>query len=311
MEFSSLNVKSPLFLAPMAGYTDVVFRKIARSFGASLTFSELLSVNAICHRNKKTFEMMERGENEFPFAIQLFGSDPNLFLNASLQVEPLCDTININAGCPAPKVVKEKAGSYLLEDTKRLFSIIDIVKKNTKKPLGVKVRKGFHKPNPPEFYRELEQRGVDYIIVHGRMRNEYFSGKVDYNHIAMVRNTVSIEVVANGGIDSTEKLKEVKTITGCRYFMIGQAALENPPVFRCLNNGEECTKNYLEILRIMHTHFNLMCRRYKDKAHVLFRKYFHRYIKGLRNAKRFNNMVNSCRNNDCVFNLLMKLKEEL
>ncbi len=313
MKLASLPVNTPYFLAPMAGYTDKPFRGLCRSFGASLTFSELISVNAIYYRNPKSFLLMEREENGYPFCIQLFGSDPELFLYAAQSVEGLCDCIDINAGCPVRKVVKSFAGAYLLKDRKRLFGIVDLLKKHLKKPVSVKLRKGFEDAiNDVAFYRELENRGVDYITIHPRMSQEFFSGVLDYEHVAMARDALKIEVIVSGGIDSPKTLKRVKALTGCRFFMIGQAAIGKPYIFEDLILGVSPKRSGSFLSSVMKRHLRSMAEFYgESRAASLFRKFFHAYTKGIKGARLFNAKANECRDLTCMENLIDELTLQL
>jgi len=307
MKFASLDVDSRYFLSPMAGYTDKPFRFIAKKFGAGLTVSELISVNAIYYNNKKTYKLLEKNNIETPFSIQLFGADPDIFLYAAQKVEEFCDIIDINAGCPAPKVVKTFAGSYLLKEKERLFKIIDKLKKHIKKPISVKLRKGFDKNsiNSMDFYKELENRGINFIVLHPRLREQYFKGEVDYTHAGKVVDLLKIPVVINGAIDSYKKVLQVQNITGCNFFMIGQTALNKPYIFDNLIKGEDKTKGLNFTKGLMKQHFMLMVDFYKEKQAVSnFRKFFHHYTKGLRYSKVFNDRINKAQTQAEVLNTI-------
>ncbi len=310
MKLGSLEVDSPYLLAPMAGYTDKPFRYICKRYKAGLTVSELVSVNAIYYKNSKTDELTQKNDIEKPFLIQLFGSDPDIFLYAAQAVEDRCDCIDINAGCPVTKVVKAFAGSYLLKDKKRLFAIIDKLKKHIKKPVSIKLRKGFdgESINDTAFYKELQERGIDFIVIHPRLRSQFFKGEIDYEHIAAVKEVLKIDVVVNGGIDSAETLEKVKNITGDGFFMIGQAAIEKPYIFEDLLNGKDIKRDLVFIKNLIREHFLLTVEYYGEKTAVKnFRKFFHRYIKGVNNAKIFKNMMNECRDSECVIKLIDNL----
>ena len=298
------DIESPYFLAPMAGYTDKPFRRLCREFGCGLTVSELISVNALCYDNKKTFKLIERDISDTPYCIQLFGSDPELFVSAAKKIEGFCDCIDINAGCPAPKVLKNKAGSYLLKEPDRLFEIVKALKRNIDKPISVKMRMGFDRPNDISLYLKLQDLGVDFITIHARLKNQFFKGEPDYEHIAMVRDALEIPVVANGGIDSFLKLEKVKRLTGCEFFMIGQAAIGKPYIFEDFLNKQDSKRSLKEIKRIMKRHLIYMEEFWKDKAVVKFRKFFHAYLKGYPNVKKFNNMINHAESLDEAFDII-------
>ncbi|SDC32108.1 tRNA-dihydrouridine synthase B [Desulfurella multipotens] len=305
-----MNFSSNYFLAPMASYTDKPFRKIAKDYGAGLTVSELISINSIYYNNPKAFALAKRNYNEIPFAIQLFGYDIDLFIKAALKIESMCDIIDINAGCPVPKVLKAKAGAYLLKEKKHLISIVESLKKYIKKPVSVKVRMGFDNDNinTIDFYKDLENAGCDMVTIHARLRNGFYNSSVDYEHIALVCSRLKIPVVANGGIDSYEKLKEVKKITNCKYFMIGQAALKKPYIFEDLLNKKDSSRNIEYIKNLMLNHFTLMIEEYGENAHKLFRKFAHRYLSGYKNAKLINFCINNSKNSQEILNIINSIK---
>jgi len=298
MNLGPFKLQSNYILAPIAGYTDKPFRRIAKEFGAALTYSELISSNAIYHNNKKTYKLIEKNDNEYPFSIQLFGYDADIFLYAAQSIEEYCDCIDINAGCPVNKVVKNFSGSYLLKDERRLFAIIDKLKKHLKVPISVKLRKGFsnNEINSIAFYKELENRGIDWITIHGRTKEQYFSGNVDYGHIRDVKNALNIPVIANGGLDSYKKIEQVRYITHCNFFMIGQAALHKPYIFEDMINKKDSERSYSFLINLMKKHLFYMEEYYRENAVKLFRKFFHRYVKGFKNAKYLNLKMNECNN---------------
>ncbi len=314
MKLGSLDVDSPYFLAPMAGYTDKPFRHLCKTFGAGLTVSELVSVNAIYYKNKKTDILIDRSSIENPFSVQLFGSSPEIFLYAAQSVEHKCDCIDINAGCPVAKVVKAQAGSYLLKDKNRLLEILDLLKKHLKVPVSIKLRKGFdeNSVNDTAFYKELELRGADFIVIHPRLRGQFFKGDVDYAHVANVREKLGIEVVVNGGIDSYSKLEYVKEITGCRFFMIGQSAIVKPYIFEDLINKRDTNRPLKFVKQLMKNHFSLMVEHYEERvATKNFRKFFHKYIKGIKNSKALKEKINECGNAQCVFEVMDMIDDGL
>lgn len=305
-----MNFTSCYFLAPMASYTDKPFRKLAKNFGAGLTVSELISINSLYYNNPKALVLIKRNEGEKPFAIQLFGYDISLFVSAAKKVEQLCDIIDINAGCPVPKVIKAKAGAYLLKEKIHLIKIIESIKTNVKKPVSVKLRMGFDidSINNMQFYRDLENAGCDMITIHARLRSGFYSSCVDYEHIANVCNILSIPVVANGDIDSYKKLEEVKKITNCKYYMIGQAALKKPYIFQDLETKNDSLKSIDFIRELMLKHLNLMISEYGEYACKLFRKFAHKYLSGYKNSKILNIKINNCQNIKELFNIISNIK---
>ncbi len=310
MNLGPLELQSNYILAPIAGYTDKPFRKIAKEFGAGLTYSELISSNAIYYKNKKTYKLIEKNDNEYPFSIQLFGYDADIFLYAAQSIEEYCDCVDINAGCPVNKVIKNFSGAYLLKDRQRLFSIIDKLKRHLRVPLSIKLRKGFSNDqiNSIAFYKELENRGIDYLTIHGRTKEQYFSGDADYAHIRDVKDALNIEVIANGGLNSYKKIKQVQSITHCNFFMIGQSALRKPYIFENMINGKDSEKSGDFLISMMKRHLTYMEECYAEDAVKLFRKFFHRYIKGFRNAKYLNLKMNECSNLKEAFDIIERLQ---
>ncbi len=310
MRLGSLELTSPYLLAPMAGYTDKPFRYICKTYGAGLTFSELISVNAIYYNNKKTYTLLEKSNIEKPFCIQLFGYDSELFLYAAQKVEKLCDCIDINAGCPVSKVIKAQAGSYLLKDKKQLFKIVDKLKKHISKPISIKLRKGFdeNSVNTIDFYKELENRGIDFITIHPRLRGQFFKGDIDYEHAHKVKSELNIDIVINGGIDSFIKMNKLRDSYGFNFFMIGQAAISKPYIFSDLIKGEDSTKDKTFIKTLMIQHLNLMVEYYgQDMALRNYRKFFHHYSRGIKFAKSLNEQINTCNNLDKAIEIIDKI----
>jgi len=295
MKLASLEVSSPYFLAPMAGYTDKPFRKLCREFGCGLTVSELISVNALYYKNRKSYKLIERDKIDKPYCIQLFGSEPSIFLYAAQLIEPFCDCIDINAGCPAPKVVRIKAGAYLLKEPERLFRIVELLRKHISKPLSVKLRMGFDKPNEIGLYKELENLGVDFITVHARLKSQQFKGVPNLEHVANVREALRIPVIYNGGVNSFAKVKEIKDKTGCEFFMVGQAAIGKPFIFEDLNDGMDRERSIEFVKQVMVRHLRYMEEFWGETAVQKFRKFFHAYLKGYPNVKKFYNMINRCK----------------
>ncbi len=307
MKLGSLDVDSPYLLAPMAGYTDKPFRSICKTFGAGLTVSELISVNAVYYGNKKTMKLIEKSDIEKPFSIQLFGGNPDTFLYAAQKIEHICDCININAGCPANKVVKAHSGSYLLKEKNRLFEIVDKLKKHIKKPVSIKLRKGFDENsiNTMDFYKELEKRGIDFIVIHPRLRSQFFKGHLDYEHIAIAKDALNIDVIVNGGLNSYKKIEEVKQLTRCNFFMIGQSAIDKPYIFEDLINKKDSIRSVDFLKELIKKHFTLMIEYYGEYLAVRnFRKFFHHYTKGIKFSKQLNTQINSAKTEKEVIEII-------
>lgn len=247
MKIGNLDFPVPIFLAPMAGVTDTPYRILAHEMGCPLSFAEMVSVLGINFRNDKTLEMLTAVPEEGPIALQLFGCEPESVARAAEYVESLglFAIIDFNMGCPAPKVVKNGSGSALLKDLPRAEAILKAFRRATKLPVTVKMRLGWDKDRTAaqELALMAEAAGVDAIAVHGRTREEYYSGHADWEAIARVKEAVKIPVIANGDVRTCGDLKRIFEVTGADGVMIGRGAQGNPWIFSQLSHfyktGEE------------------------------------------------------------------------
>ncbi len=248
MEWKIRDVLIPnrFVLAPMAGVTDLPFRLLCKEQGAGLLCMEMVSAKAIAYHNKNTEALMEIDEREHPVSLQLFGNEPELMgeVAASIQDRPF-DILDINMGCPVPKVVSNGEGSALLKEPEKVSAIIKSIVRHSKKPVTVKMRIGFEKypVDIVDLARRAQEAGAAAIAIHGRTREQFYSGTADWSAIARVKEAVSIPVIGNGDITSPQKAKECFEMTGCDAVMIGRACRGNPWIFRqCLDffgRGEE------------------------------------------------------------------------
>jgi len=287
--------KDLLFLAPLAGYTDLPFRSVVKKFGVDVTVSEMISSNAFIYNSSKTLRMLEKSPNEDPYIVQIAGSDPEVIKKAVLLLNDIkgIDGIDLNCGCPVPKVVKQGAGSALLKDLSLMSEIIKTIKKYSKKRyLSVKTRLGFDTKIPKEIARVCEENGADWVTFHGRTRaDKYKPDRIDYEAISDAKSVLNIPLIANGDISSFQKYKEVKNITGADAIMIGRGAVGNPWIFyQIKNNLDEIKKD--KIKEIVLEHFNSMLKVYGDKAVGIFRKHLHTYSKNFPDATKFRDRVN-------------------
>ncbi len=293
---TKLSFDNPLYvLAPLAGFTDLPFRSVVKKFGADLTVSEMLSSNALAHGSEKTFHMLEKSSLEDPYSVQISASEVDMARRAVevLNTQEGIDIIDLNCGCPVPKVVGHGSGSSLLLDLPLMSAIIKTIKDTSNKSMtSVKVRLGFEKKNHIDIAKIVEDSGADFIAVHGRTRVGKFKAPVDYDAIREMKEAVSIPVIANGDIDSYTKAKWVLEHTGADGVMIGRGAVGAPWIFHQLRSGEEHIDFTLKHEIIME-HFDKMIEFYGAHGVPMFRKHTHTYSKGYRGASTLRNQVNS------------------
>ncbi|MRI58539.1 MAG: tRNA dihydrouridine synthase DusB [Epsilonproteobacteria bacterium] len=303
-----LDFSRPLYLlAPLAGYTDLPFRSVVKRFGADLTISEMISSNALVYENDKTLHMLEKSPLEDPYFVQIAGSDPEVIKKAveKLNEKEGIDGIDLNAGCPVPKVVRQGAGSGLLRDLDRLARIVETIKKHSNKSYtSVKIRIGFHEDDVERIVKTIENAGADFITVHGRTRSGGFKAPVDYEAIKRAKETVHIPVIANGDIDSYQKAQWVLEYTKADGVMIGRGAIGKPWIFYQLKHKTQID----EALRrkIVLEHFRQMIAFYGEYGVVLFRKHLHTYSKGYAGATAFRQRINEVVDKDEMERLIVE-----
>ena len=238
LNIGGVPLKSHAVLAPMAGVSDRAYRELCVRFGAAYCVSEMVSSKALSFNSKKSEELMEISDLERPCGIQIFGDDPKCMADAAKHaLENKPDIIDINMGCPAPKISSNGSGSALMKNPRLCGEIVKAVTAVTDIPVTVKIRKGWDDDsvNAVEVAKICESAGAAAITVHGRTRQQYYKPPVDYDIIKAVRESVSVPVIANGDIDNAERAKEVMDITGCDLVMIGRATLGNPWIFSQIN----------------------------------------------------------------------------
>jgi len=286
--------KPVIALAPLAGYTDLPFRSVVKNFGVDYTVSEMISSNALAYNSEKTLKMLTKSSNEDPYFVQLAGNKPDIM---RLAVEKLNEIegiagIDLNCGCPAPKVFNHGSGSHLLGDLPRLQLILKTIKKYSNKHYTtVKMRIGIDEKIPIDIAHAIEDCGVDFIAVHGRTKKGAYKAAVDYDAIAAIKEAVSIPVIANGDIKDLAKANYVLNHTNADGIMIGRGAVGKPWVFHQIASNNEVISNGLK-KEIIIEHFNKMVEHYEEYGVVMFRKHLHTYSKGYDGANNFRDKIN-------------------
>lgn len=316
LNIGGVSLKSHAVLAPMAGVSDRAYRELCVRFGAAYCVSEMVSSKALSFNSKKSEELMEISDLERPCGIQIFGDDPKCMADAAKHaLENKPDIIDINMGCPAPKISSNGSGSALMKNPQLCGEIVKAVTAVTDTPVTVKIRKGWDDDsvNAVEVAKICESAGAAAITVHGRTRQQYYKPPVDYDIIKAVRESVSVPVIANGDIDSAEKAKEVMDITGCDLVMIGRATLGNPWIFSQINaylenpNVKIHTPDLEERLGVMIEHIGKMVE-YKGEhmAMLQARKLVVGYFKGMKGAAALRNEAGKIKTLDDLYELRQK-----
>jgi tRNA-dihydrouridine synthase B len=297
----TINFNKPLFaLAPLAGFTDLPFRSVVKKFGADLTVSEMISSNALAFKSKKTIKMLEKNPLETPYSIQIAGSDQSIIQKAVelLNQQDGIDIIDLNCGCPAPKIVKNLQGSSLLTDLPRMGETIRTIKKYSNKEFtSVKIRLGFDSKNHVDIAKVCEDNGADFIAVHGRTKAGRYKAEVDYNAIKEIKESISIPVIANGDITTPQKAKWVLEHTGANGVMIGRGAVGKPWIFKIMKDyileGKNSEVTPQLIQEVILEHFDQMIAHHGKYGVLMFRKHLHTYSKiGYQGASKFRDLVN-------------------
>ena len=319
INIGNVKCKNNIFLAPMAGITDLPFRLICEKFEPGLVETEMVSSKALLYKDEKTKKLLKTEGEKRPISMQIFGSDEEAMANGAKYVSNIADIVDINMGCPAPKVTKNGDGSKLLQDIEKAGKIIEVVVKNSTKPVTLKIRLGWDKEHivATEIAKIAEEIGISAIIVHGRTREEYYSGKSNLDEIRKVKEAVNIPVIGNGDVKDEETAKEMFEQTGVDGIMIGRATIGNPWIFQkikhFLETGEKLPDVSLEErLKIIKEHFLLELKEKGEYTGIReFRKHLAYYTKGLPNSSEFRSKINELESKNEVLKSLEEYYEYL
>ena len=316
LKIGNVELENRYILGPMAGVTDLPFRLLCKEQGAGLLCMEMVSAKAIFYNNKNTESLLTIHPEELPVSLQFFGSDPKIMGEMAKRIEERPFAIlDINMGCPVPKVVKNGEGSALMKEPKLVYDIVSSIVKAIEKPVTVKIRKGFDDEhvNAVEIAKIIEEAGASAVAVHGRTREQYYSGKADWDIIRQVKEAVSVPVIGSGDVTSPQKAEEMVRMTGCDGIMIARGAQGNPWIFSELISYEEMgqvpprpDKDELRRMLLRHARLQL---EYKGEYCGIreMRKHVSWYTKGVANAARLRDQINQVETYGELENLLTVL----
>ena len=301
MKIGNVQLDNEVFLSPMAGVTDLPFRTICKEKGCGMLYTEMINAKALCYDDENTKKMLRMDKDEHPVAVQIFGSDPEFMGKAAIIMNQYPNEIlDINMGCPAPKVIKNGDGSALMRNPKLAAEVLTAVVKNSEKPVTLKIRKGWDDDsvNAVEIAKIAEECGISALAIHGRTREQFYSGKADWDIIAEIKQAINIPVIGNGDVFEVEDAVNMLEKTKCDAIMIGRGAQGNPWIFNRINHymktGEILPEPTLEEkITTAIRHMNLAVAEHGDYVAVReMRKHIGWYLKGLKNSAKYRDQIN-------------------
>lgn len=316
MKIGNIHIENNVALGPMAGVTDLTFRLICKEMGCGIVFTEMVSAKGIYYKDKKTEELLKIQEKERPVALQIFGSDPKIMAIVTERLNGHNhDILDINMGCPTPKIVKNGDGSALLKNPKLIGEIVKSVVKASEKPVTVKIRKGWDDEsiNAVEVAKIIEENGAKAISIHGRTREQFYTGRADWEIIKKVKDAVDIPIFGNGDVFTVEDAKEMKKITNCDGIMIARGAQGNPWIFKRVNHylktGEILPPPSVEEkVNMCFKHLYMLIENKGEYIAIReIRKHAAWYLKGIRNSARIRNEVNRSTSVEEIENCLKRV----
>lgn len=301
MKIGNVQLDNEVFLSPMAGVTDLPFRTICKEKGCGMLYTEMINAKALCYDDENTKKMLRMDKDEHPVAVQIFGSDPEFMGKAAIIMNQYPNEIlDINMGCPAPKVIKNGDGSALMRNPKLAAEVLTAVVKNSEKPVTLKIRKGWDDDsvNAVEIAKIAEECGISALAIHGRTREQFYSGKADWDIIAEIKQAINIPVIGNGDVFEVEDAVNMLEKTKCDAIMIGRGAQGNPWIFNRINHYMKTGKilpepTLEEKITTAIRHMNLAVAEHGDYVAVReMRKHIGWYLKGLKNSAKYRDQIN-------------------
>ncbi|MCR1822963.1 MULTISPECIES: tRNA dihydrouridine synthase DusB [Terrisporobacter] len=301
MKIGNVQLDNEVFLSPMAGVTDLPFRTICKEKGCGMLYTEMINAKALCYDDENTKKMLKMEKDEHPVAVQIFGSDPDFMGKAaSIMNQYPNEILDINMGCPAPKVVKNGDGSALMRNPKIAAEVLSAVVKNSEKPVTLKIRKGWDDDciNAVEIAKIAEECGISALAIHGRTREQFYSGKADWDIISEIKQAINIPVIGNGDVFEVQDAVNMLEKTKCDAIMIGRGSQGNPWIFKRINHymktGEVLPEPTLEEkITTAIRHMNLAVAEHGDYVAVReMRKHIGWYLKGLKNSAKYRDQIN-------------------